>query len=149
MSEQKYCILKPDRNPITITLKIDEDLQCGSDFKLFDPKTKEVFEQFKLKSTPKKPTAHKFQTKLNRINGLKLNFMLVVCSENPNNFKGKVHLEILQGGLPVKLTGSLSYILQNIPPCKLGATEKIKGSLFFVVNKEQSINPFSGQPNNI
>ncbi|MDC1067991.1 hypothetical protein OAQ99_02390 [Candidatus Kapabacteria bacterium] len=148
MSDQKYCILKQDKNPITITFKIDEDMQSGSDFKLFDPKTKTVIENFKISSSYEKPGVYKFTTKVDRLNGLKLNYMLVICSKNPNNFRGKVQLDILQAGLPVKLTAPLSYTLQNVPPCNFGNSEKIKGSLFFVVNKDLTMNPFTGRPQN-
>lgn len=148
MSEQKYCILKADLNPITITLKVDSDITAGSDFKLFDPKTQKVYESFKLNSLPEKPGAFKFKTKANYLHKLKMNFMIVVCSKNPNNFRGSVALEILQSGRSVKLTSPLSWLLKNIPPCSYGNTEKIKSSIFFVINKGQELNPFTGLPQN-
>lgn len=146
MSEAKYCILKEGQKPVTITLKVESDLNAGSDFKLFDPKTKEVIEQFKLNSNSSKPGVHKITTDITKLNGLKLNFMILICSKNPNNFKGKVSLLINQAAMPAKLTSPVSYLLQNIPPCSHGSTEKIQGSLFFVVNKDTRKHPVTGLP---
>lgn len=146
IKEQKFCIIEERKGPLTLTLKGDVEIMMGSDFKVMDPKSKKVIEHFKLLIDDGKPRIHKFEKPLKSFDKMAFVWSIAICSANPNNFRGEVKLQFAQAGIPIRVTHPLEYKIQNIPPCKTGNKEFLKGSLFFYFKETEQINPFSGLP---
>lgn len=135
VSNHRFCLLDPMRSPLSVTIHLDDGLMVGGDFKLVDEK-KNIVESFKVSAEDGKSYIHKFKTSIEKLNKTKLVWTILVCSKNPNSFIGEIELEFLQMGLKTKLTSPTKYILKNIPPCSFKNAEKVKGSLYFVLNND-------------
>lgn len=144
--EQKFCVIEEKKGTLTLTLKGDEEIKIGSDFKVINPKTKKVLEHFKLLIDDGRPKIHKFKSNITSFDKMAFVWSIAICSANPNNFRGSVKLQFAQAGMPIRVTQPLEYKIQNIPPCKAGNKEIIKGNLYFYYKKDEQINPFSGLP---
>lgn len=135
LSSPRFCLLDPFRKPLSVTVHLEDGLMAGGDFKLID-ESKNVLESFKISVEDGKSFVYKFKTSVDKVNKAKLIWSILVCSKNPNSFIGELELEFLQMGLKTKLTSPTKYVLKNIPPCSFKNAEQVKGSLFFVLNKD-------------
>lgn len=132
------CILDPNRTPLSCTLEVETDMKAGADFKVIDPDTKEIIEHFKLDAVDHRSEVHKFKTKPITLNRKQLVWTILVCSRNPNNFRGKIEVDLSQYGLPVKLSSPTSWTISNIPACKHGEAQKLSGNVTFVLKDDLS-----------
>lgn len=134
MSESKFCILNPHKNSVAITLKGEPHIRAGADLKIYNEEKKSIY-NFKLKIENGDSDVHKIDLPLSELNKKRLVWQIACCSSNENIFIGKVELKITQSALPAKVTGSTSYIINNLPPCKLKGAERITNNLFFIVKE--------------
>jgi len=134
MTETKFCMLNLKKDSVAITLKGEPHLRAGADFKIYDDNKKSIY-HFKLKIENGDSDIHKIDLPLSKINKTRLVWQIACCSSNENIFIGKVEIKITQSALPAKVTGSTSYLVNNLPPCRLKGAEKISNNLFFVIKE--------------
>jgi len=132
--QERYCFLEGTNVGLALALKADDFIVAGADFKLFDPDTKMVIEEWKTTIDKGEPSIYRFKTKPLELSKKKLSWQIVCCSSKDNAYEGHVMIAVSQGNNALKPTKPLKYNITNIPPCGMDGTESFKGSMIFIHN---------------
>lgn len=135
-TSNRICLFEKSEDHIVISVIADDFIVAGADFKLFDPESKDVIENWKLTVDYGKASNYSIKTPVSDLNKLSLAWNILCCSRDPKQFEGKVMIKILQKGKAIKLSIPANYKLSNIPPCALNSAEEFKGNLLFVLKTD-------------
>lgn len=130
--QDRFCIYNDTDGYFRISMGADDFVVLGADFKIVNPSTKEIIEEWKLSTDNGKVVNYDIIVHPKELHKMKLVWKVLCCSANPNKFEGKVAVKVLQNNVPLKLTIPSNYILKNVPPCQLQSTEDFSGSLIFI-----------------
>ena len=133
--QERFCIYNDTDGYFKLNLGADDFIVLGADFKIVNPSTKEIIEEWKLSTENGKIVNYEIRTHPKDLHKMKLLWKVLCCSSNPNKFEGKVAIKILQNNTPIKFTLPSNYILKNVPPCQLQSTEDFSGNLIFISKK--------------
>lgn len=132
IEQERYCLYKEHEGDFKVMLGADDFIVLGADFKLIDPATKVIVEEWKMSTENGQVVNYSIKTPTEELHKKTMVWKVLCCSSNPNKYQGKALIKLLQNNIAKKLTLPSNYILKNVPPCQLLSTEDFSGSLTFI-----------------